>query len=87
MFQLPTRTIAKLSELGKDKLISGNGWSDCCQECNAFKPHRKRHDYLRVSWHVITGRYGGVAEITLSHLRKSESIKSQHWSKEFEEYQ
>jgi len=41
MFQLLTCTIAKMSELGKDKLISCNGWPDCHQECNAFKPHQE----------------------------------------------
>jgi len=40
MFQLPTCTIAKMAEWGKDKLISCDGWPDCYQERNALKPHQ-----------------------------------------------
>jgi len=29
-----------MSGLGKDKLISCDGWPDCYQERNAFKPHQ-----------------------------------------------
>ena len=33
--------LRKISELGKDKLISYAGWPDSYQERNAFKPHCK----------------------------------------------
>jgi len=33
--------LQKMSEVGKDKLISRDGWPDCYQERNAFKPHCK----------------------------------------------
>jgi len=33
--------LQKMSEIGKEKLISRNGWPDRYQERNAFKPHCK----------------------------------------------
>ena len=64
-----------MSEIRKDKLISCDGWPDCYQERNVFKPHRRTRPPEGVVAKVITRMPVSMAEITLSHLRMNEGYK------------
>jgi hypothetical protein len=83
MSWLPTPTIAKMSELRTNQLISCNGWPDSYQEPNAFKPHCKE----AISWGCRGKLSPGAKRAWPSYRNhawgRRMAIRSQRWTKEF----
>jgi hypothetical protein len=61
-----------MSDFGKDKLISSDGWPDCYPESNAYKPHCKEAtpEGVMVCYRRVPGGHGRDNTITPEDERR-----------------